>query len=68
VVFLSWLIHEKSDDKESAIKKLKALYPMELIGFAAEFAIVGMNWNKWISFILPVYWALLGIIIHLALQ
>jgi hypothetical protein len=39
-----------------------------LIGFAAGFAIVGMSWNKGVDFILPIYWALLTVIIHLALQ
>ena len=67
-VFLPRLVHEKSPDKESAIQKMKVLYSMELIGFAVGFAIVGMSWNKGVDFILPVYWALLAVIIHLALQ
>jgi hypothetical protein len=67
-VFLSRLVHEKSSDKESAIQKTKVLYSMELIGFAAGFAIVGMSWNKGVEFILPIYGALLAVIIHLALQ
>jgi spermidine synthase len=67
-VFLPRLVHEKSSDKESALQKMKVLYSMELIGFAAGFAIVGMSWNKGVDFILPIYWALLAVIIHLALQ
>jgi hypothetical protein len=47
---------------------MKVLYSIELIGFAAWFAIVDMSWNKGIDFMLPIYWALLAVIIDLALQ
>lgn len=67
-VFLPRLIHEKSTDKESTLQKMKVLYSMELIGFAAGFAIVGLSWNKGVDFILPIYWGLLAIVLHLALQ
>jgi hypothetical protein len=67
-VFLPRLVQEKSSDKESPIQKMKVLYSKELIGFASGFAIVGMSWNKGVDFILPIYWALLAVIIHLALQ
>ena len=67
-VFLPRLVHEKSSYKESAMQKIKVLYSIELIGFVAGFAIDGMSWNKGVDFILPIYWALLAVIIHLALQ
>jgi hypothetical protein len=67
-VFLPRLVHEKSPDKESTIQKMKVLYSMELIGFAVGFAIVGLSCNKGIDFILPIYWVLLAVIIHLSLQ
>ena len=67
-MFLSRLVHKKSADKESAIQRMKVLYSIELIGFAAWFAIVDMSWNKGIDFMLPIYWALLAVIIDLALQ
>jgi hypothetical protein len=66
--FLPRLIHEVSPDKESAIQKIKGMNSMGLIGFVAVFAFVGMSWNKGVEFILPVYWALLAAIIHMALH
>lgn len=62
-VFLPRRIHG-----ETALQKMKILYSMELLGFAAGFAIVGLSWNKGIDFIIPIYWALLAIVIQLALQ
>jgi hypothetical protein len=52
-VFLPRLVNEKSSDKESTIQKMKALYSMELIGFAAGFAIVEMSWNKGVTLLFP---------------
>ena len=68
VIFLPRLAHEESPDKESAIQKIKVLNSMELIGFVAVCAMVGMSWNKGVDLILPVYWALLAAIIHLELH
>ncbi len=62
-VFLPRRIHG-----ETALQKMKILYSMELIGFAAGFAVVGLSWNKGVDFIIPIYWALLAVVIHLALQ
>jgi hypothetical protein len=62
-VFLPRRIHG-----ETALQKMKILYSMELVGFAAGFAEVGLSWNKGLDFIIPIYWALLGIVIHLAIQ
>jgi hypothetical protein len=42
VVFLP-LVHKRFSDKESAIQKLKVLYSIKLVGFAAGFVIVGMR-------------------------
>lgn len=67
-VFLPRLINEKIADPETAIHKMKVLYSMELAGFAAGFAIVGMSWNKGVDFIIPIYWALLAIVLHLTLR
>ena len=67
-VFLPRLINKNSSNQNTAIQKLKILYSMELIGFAAGFAIVGLSWNKGVAFIIPIYWALLAIVIQLALQ
>jgi spermidine synthase len=67
-VFLPRLINERISNPDNATQKMKILYSMELIGFAAGFAIVGLSWNKGVDFILPIYWALLAIIIQLALQ
>ncbi len=47
---------------------MKVLYSMELIGFVAGFALVGMSWNKGVDFILPIYWALLAVIVYLVVQ
>lgn len=62
-VFLPRRIHG-----ETAFQKMKILYSMELIGFAAGFAIIGLSWNKGVDFIIPIYWALLAVVIHLSLQ
>lgn len=62
-VFLPRRIHG-----ETALQKMKILYSMELVGFAAGFAVVGLSWNKGVDFIIPIYWALLAVVIHLALQ
>ncbi len=62
-VFLPRRVHG-----EAAPKKMRILYSMELVGFAVGFAIVGLCWNKGVDFIIPIYWALLTIAIHLALQ
>ena len=67
-VFLPRLINERISNPDNATQKMKILYSMELIGFAAGFAIVGLSWNKGVDFILPIYWALLAIVIQLALQ
>jgi spermidine synthase len=67
-VFLPRRVHEKNSNPDSIINKLKILYSMELLGFAAGFAIVGLSWNKGLDFIIPIYWALLAIVIQLALQ
>ncbi len=65
-VFLPRRVHRENPD--TALKKMKVLYSMELVGFAAGFAIVGLSWNKGLDFIIPIYWALLAMVIHLALQ
>ena len=62
-VFLPRRVHG-----ETAPQKMRTLYSMELVGFAVGFAIVGMSWNKGVDFIIPIYWFLLAIAIHLALQ
>ncbi len=67
-VFLPRLVHEKISDPDSAIQRMKVLYSLEMVGFAAGFAIVGMSWNKGVDFILLIYWALLAVVIHLAIQ
>lgn len=67
-VFLPRLINAKTSPTETAIKKMKVLYSLEMVGFAAGFAIVGLSWNKGVDFILPIYWGLLAIVLHLALQ
>lgn len=67
-VFLPRLVNEKISNPETSIQKMKVLYSMELLGFAAGFAIIGLSWNKGVDFILPIYWALLAIVIQLALQ
>ncbi|MBT4619675.1 MAG: hypothetical protein HOC04_01060 [Nitrospina sp.] len=67
-VFLPRRVNGGSSNPDTTIKNLKILYSMELIGFAAGFAIVGLSWNKGIDFIIPIYWALLAIVIQLALQ
>lgn len=67
-VFLPRLVHEKISDPDVALQKMKVLYSLEMVGFAAGFAIVGLSWNKGVDFILPIYWALLAVVIHLAIQ
>ena len=67
-VFLPRLINKDVSDAETAIQKMKVLYSVELAGFAAGFAIVGLSWDKGVDFIIPIYWALLAIVIQLALQ
>lgn len=62
-VFLPRRVHG-----ETAPQKLRFLYSMELVGFAAGFAIISLCWNKGVDFIIPIYWALLTVAIHLALQ
>ena len=62
-VFLPRRVHG-----ETAPQKMKILYSMELVGFAAGFVIVGLSWNKGVDFLIPIYWALLTVAIHLALQ
>ena len=61
-VFLPRRVHG-----ETAMQKMKILYSMELIGFAAGFAVVSLSWNKGVDYIIPIYWALLAVVIHLAL-
>ena len=67
-VFLPRLINKNTSGQTTTVQKLKVLYSMELIGFAAGFAIVGLSWNKGVAFIIPIYWALLAVVIQLALQ
>jgi spermidine synthase len=67
-VFLPRLINKNISDSDTAIQKMKVLYSTELMGFAAGFAIVGMSWDKGLDFIMPIYWALLAIVIQLTLQ
>ena len=67
-VFLPRLINKNSSNPDTAINKMKVLYSVELAGFAAGFAIVGLSWDKGIDFIILIYWALLAIVIQLALQ
>ncbi len=67
-MFLPRRINAEHCDPDTTIQKLKILYSMELVGFAAGFAIVGLSWNKGVDFILPIYWGLLAIVIQLALQ
>jgi len=62
-VFLPRKVHG-----ESAPQKMRILYSMELTGFAVGFSIVGLSWNKGVDFIIPIYWVLLAVAIHLALQ
>jgi len=65
-VFLPRLIHQTTD--ENAIEKMKVLYSLEMVGFAAGFAVVGLSWNKGVDFILPIYWALLAVVVYLVVQ
>jgi spermidine synthase len=67
-VFLPRLINRNLSNPDTAIQKMKVLYSLELAGFAAGFIIVGLSWNKGVDFIIPVYWALLAVVIQLALQ
>lgn len=67
-VFLPRLINKKISNPDTAIQKMKVLYSLELAGFAAGFIIVGLSWNKGVDFIIPIYWALLAVVIQLALQ
>lgn len=65
-VFLPRLINETTG--ETAVEKMKVLYSLEMVGFAVGFAIVGLSWNKEVSFLLPIYWALLAIVVFLVVQ
>ncbi len=67
-VFLPRLINEKTSPAEPAIKKMKVLYSLEMVGFAVGFTIVGLSWNKGVDFILPIYWALLAFVVYLVVQ
>ncbi len=52
----------------SPVEKFRKLYSVELAGFAVGFVIVGLSWNRGVDFILPIYWALLAVVVHLALH
>ncbi|MFQ5450915.1 MAG: hypothetical protein ACE5E9_09820 [Nitrospinaceae bacterium] len=58
----------QNDSDMSPEQRLKILYSVELLGFALGFTIVGWSWNQPLSHLLPVYWFILGIILHLTLR
>ncbi|PIQ98118.1 MAG: hypothetical protein COV67_00625 [Nitrospinae bacterium CG11_big_fil_rev_8_21_14_0_20_56_8] len=47
---------------------LKWFYSIELTGFLAGFVIVGLSWNHPVAHLLPAYWILLCVVLHLVLR
>jgi spermidine synthase len=66
--FLPRLAGQEADPHLLPIDKFRKLYSLELAGFAVGFIIVGLSWNKGVDFILPIYWAFLAVVVHLALR
>ncbi len=66
--FLPRLTGQETDTTLSPIDKFRKLYSLELAGFAVGFVVVGLSWNKGVDFLLPIYWAFLAIVVHLALR
>ncbi len=46
-------------------ERLKTFYTVELIGFVAGFVVIGSTWNHPLIYLLPVYWLILAILLHL---
>jgi spermidine synthase len=64
--FLPRLIAQPDNGKNIAAR-LRRNYGLELLGFLAGLMLVALGWNRPVSFLLVLYWLLLGVLLHLAL-
>lgn len=56
-----------SDQSGEPERNLKIFYSIELAGFGVGLLLVGWSWNRPLAQLLAVYWALLGVVLHLAI-
>ena len=53
------------DDERTTEHRLKSYYSVELLGFVSGFLIIAASWNRPLTYLLPVYWLLLALLLHL---
>ena len=61
-------IHEEDDSGEPQIVRMRRFYGLELAGFITGFLLVVLSWNHPLTFLLAAYWAILTVILFLALR
>ncbi|MHB9119596.1 MAG: spermine/spermidine synthase domain-containing protein [Burkholderiales bacterium] len=66
-VFLPRLIGSDEDNRTHALpqrlRNMRVFYSIELLGFVAGFVCIGLTWNHSLTYLLTLYWVLLGVLL-----